>query len=636
MPDVNKSGEGSNNPDSMDQKPADLKTVRMVEEMFSEAKGWRRKFDVDWIENHKFLRGKQWKDKRPSYRHSEVLNFTHAAVQTIIPILTDARPNIEALPEEPSDLEFSELMTQILRSKWDREVWGERVAEAIIDSATVGSAISKISWNPDLLDGLGDLEFKVIDYMNFYPDPRATDINDGIGRYVIEATPTNVNEVRRRFPKKAKSIKGDVSSLDDAKTARLDLHDTRVRSAVDNLTLVHGETPRDDTNQDQVLLIECWMDSDEVIEKEIEQKDKDGKISKAFQQVKKYPRGRKILIANGILLEDVPNPYKHGKFPYTKLVDYIEPREFWGMGEVEQLKGPQIMINKIISYMMDTMILMSNPLWMVPTGSGVETENLINKPGLVVEYSGEERPHREQGVNMPAFITQTFDRLVNLFDKISGVHDVSQGVAPSGASGIAIDLLQEAAQTKLRLKGRNVDGWLTKSGQLMSSLVLQFYETPRVIRITNNEGAANFFKFAVDEIENESGEIQQIATIEESVPDGQGGILKEIRQIQIKSNLDLRISTGTELPLRKAKKAANAKELFAQGIIGPKELLEALEWPNPERTALEFEKKQEAAAQAEAEAALAEQQAVQQQQQQASAENQQLELVKQGVQPPPV
>ena len=94
----------------------------------------RAKFDGDWIENYKFFRGNQWTEKRPSYRHSEVLNFVHAAIQTIVPILTDRRPNIEALPENPSDFEFAEIMTQVLRGKWDRESWGQIVAEGIVDA----------------------------------------------------------------------------------------------------------------------------------------------------------------------------------------------------------------------------------------------------------------------------------------------------------------------------------------------------------------------------------------------------------------------------------------------------------------------------------------------------------------------
>lgn len=586
------------NPGFAEQPASERKIVRMVEDMYKEFKYWRSKYDVDWVDNNKFRRGRQWKDKKPTYRHSEVLNFTHAAIQTIVPILTDARPNIETIPEEPSDLEFSNIMTQIHRSKWDREQWGMNVAEGIVDMSESGSAIAKVEWNPELLDGLGDAEFKVIDYLHFYPDPRMTDINNNSGHACIEAVPTNVTEVKRRYPKKAKYVRGDITTLDTYKSARLDIHDVRIRSAVDNTTLIQGEHPRDDTNQDQVLLIECWMSSDEMIEKEIEKLDANGNVIKAFQQVKKYPRGRKIVIANGILLEDIPNPYRHGKFPYARLVDYIEPRQFWGQGEIEQLKGPQIMINKLISYTMDYLVLMANPIWMVPTNSGIETQNLINKPGLIVEHNPEGRPHRESGVNMPPFISQTFDRLVSLFDKISGVHDVSRGVAPSGYSGEAIDALQEAAQTKLRLKGRNIDNWLTQIGQLLNSLYLQFYQTPRVFRITNQEGVDKYFKFSVDEVSDESGEGPQSATITKLEPDETGNIIEKIQEIQIKSNLDLRITTGTELPLKKAKKEKNAKELFAQGIIDAKQLLEAMEWPNAEKVAMEYEQKKAAEAQA--------------------------------------
>jgi len=86
-----------------EQSAKDRKTVQMVEKLFSKYKQARYPYDSNWIENYKFFRGKQWKIARPSYRNSDVLNFIHSAIQTIVPIMTDNRPNIEAVPENPED-----------------------------------------------------------------------------------------------------------------------------------------------------------------------------------------------------------------------------------------------------------------------------------------------------------------------------------------------------------------------------------------------------------------------------------------------------------------------------------------------------------------------------------------------------
>jgi hypothetical protein len=584
-------------------------TVRMGEKMLKEAKRHRQKFDYNWIPNYEFFRGQQWNEKRPSYRHSEVLNVTWANIQSIIPILTDPRPNIEALPEEPSDFEFSEIMSQILRSKWDKEVWGQVVAEALIDSQIYGTAIAKVPWKPDMLDGLGDIGFELMDPLHFYPDPRARDINDDFGKYMIEAVPTDVEEIKRKYPKKGKLVSSDVTDMEGLRDQRHNIHDRNPRETVEGReTTVSGDYERKDDLHNKALLVTIWMHSDELVEQEIEESDKDGNKTKKYQSRKKYPRGRKIVFANGILLEDIENPYLDGKFPYTRLIDHNMPREFWGMGEIDQLKGPQRLINKISSYMMDILSLVGNPVWKVPLSSGVDTQNMTNQPGLIIPHNAGSEPKREPGV-MPSPVLQSMlNQFMQIYDKISGINDVSRGAIPSGMSGIAFDLASEAAQTKIRLKSRNLDAFLTKAGQLMVSRIMQFYQTTRIVRLTNNPNAPTFFKFAIDEIVDASGEVQeQIATVQpmEVIP-GQGVQSGPIQSIPIKSNLDLRITTGTELPLRKARKAQNAKELFGLGVIDEEELLDAMEWPNKEKTIEKFKARQQEAQALEAQAAEAE------------------------------
>lgn len=577
------------------------KVVRMVERMFRQAKKAREKRSTDWVSNYKFVWGKQWEQARPSYRHSEVLNFTHAAIQTIIPILTDTRPNIQTIPEEPSDYEFSELLNQILVSKWDRDMYSRIVSEAIVDASIYGTAISEQGFDPDRLLGLGDITFKTKDPAYCYPDPNAEDINDGIGKYFILAEPTDVSIVKRKYPKMAHLIKSDLSDIESAKTSKLDMDDYRIRSATDNLTLVQGDRSNDEEKSDQVLLITCYMHDDESEEQEIERQDEFGKTKKAFQQVKKYPNGRKIVMANGSLLEDGDNPYTDGKFPYARFVDYIRPREFWGQGEVEALKGPQMVINKLLSYVMDTIVIMGNPIWVVSTDSGVDTNNLFNVPGSVVEKNPSGEVRREAGVGMPPHILALFDRVTDLFDKISGIYEVSQGVAPSAnSSGLAIERLQEAAQTKLRLKNRNMEQWLTQVGQQLVSRILQFYTVPRVIRLTENQGAEKYFRFHVQESMDESGLVQRTAAVTPITQDPSGQFIEgEISQYEIRGNLDVKITTGTSLPFAKAQKTARARELLELGIMDEEDYLTAIEWPNKERILEKLRRRKDAAAAAE-------------------------------------
>jgi hypothetical protein len=618
---------GTKAPGRKAEQPEKAKhTVRMCEKWLTQAKRHRGLFDTNWVSNVKFAEGKQWRERRPSYRHSEVLNLTHAAIQSIIPILTDNRPNIETLPQEPDDFEFSEIMTQILRAKWDQRGFSQILAEGIVDLSTIGTVISKQEWDEEAQFGLGDYEFELVDPIHCYPDPNARDVNDKFCRRFQTAVPTDLEEVKRRYPKWAHLIKPNVGDMPLSQQARIETEDDyRVRSVSDYDMLLQSDRPRDAERPNQVLLITTYAHSDEVEEYEIMEKDKDGQEIKKFQTKKKFPNGRKIVHANGILLEDGENPFIDGKFPYARGVDHIRPRTFWGMGEVEQLRGPQEMINKLISYTMDVLILMGNPIWVVDSDSGVDTDNIVNQPGLVVEKNPNTEVRRESGVQLQPFILQTLDRLVNLFDQISGVNDVSRGATPSSnASGVAIDMLQEAAQTKLRLKSRNIEHWLTQVGKQHVARILQYYKIPRIVRLTGNEDAGKFFKVAIDEKVDEENESQMVMQIQEVGRNEETGemVSTDIREVVAKGNLDVIIATGTTLPFAKAKRESQATKLFEMGIYDEGDYLDDIQHPRRDKILQKLQERK----QGEAEAAQAEAQLGQQQQLE-------LEGLKQGIPP---
>jgi hypothetical protein len=575
----------------------DRKLIKKVERLFAEAKEHRKAYDENWIEYYKMFRGFQWREERPSYRHSEVINMIFQTIQSFVPIMTDSRPKTQFLPESPEDIALAEIMNDLNDSDWTKNNWLMQLTECIYDSHIYGTAFAHTGYDQTANGGIGNILFESEDPLYCYPDKNARDINDNRGRYFITAVPTDINEIKRKWPSKGKYVRPDIDN--DISNERRHLSKTKFKSPTENV-ISFESTPSLEPSQ-KALVITAWLKDDEFEEKEITRTGEDGEEVKSFQQVLKFPKGRKVVIADNLVLQDGKNPFDDGKFPYSRLVNYILPREFYGEGEVAQLKSPQIIFNKMVSFALDVLTLMGNPIWVVEEGA-IDTDNLFNAPGLIVEKPRGSEVRREEGVQLQPYVLQLIDRMRIWFDELSGATDITRGVKPAGVqAGVAIESLQQAAQTRIRQKSRNLDAFLQSAGQQYVSRVFQFYKAPRVIRLTNSEAATQFFKFSIEEDE-EGKKVAQTQRI--NVDEEKNVTLDDVEQMEIVGSFDIKVATGSLLPFSKIEKESKLLNLFDRQIIDDQEVLKGIEYPNweavlqrvQERRAAELQAQQAAAA----------------------------------------
>lgn len=604
-----------NGPTEYEPSPEDRKLIKMVERLFEKAKRHRNLYDNDWLDHYHLFRGKQWKESRPSYRHSEVINFIFRTIQSTVPMQVDARPRFEFLPEEPSDYEFSQILNEVAEADWQKKNWQEQLLEVVYDANFYGTGLSEVCHDEKANLGVGEVKYLSEDPFYCFPDPEARDVNTACGFFIV-AKPVEVHKLKKKYPDKKDFIRADL--LDLMKGSKTDFAPLKFRSPVDRKVLDTGSQTMDLVDKEKCLEITCYMtpefceDDYEEVEKSLRDPDS-GEEKAVYEQRARWPNGRKVVIANGVLLEADKPLYDDGKVPLQRYVNYLLPREFWGISEIEQLKGPQRMFNKVFCFALDVLTLMGNPIWKVPSTSGVDPENLTNRPGLVVEYDGDNPPMREEGVQLQPYVLQIAERLAEYVDSISGSQDVTRGIQPTGVTAAsAITALQEAANTRVRLKSKLLDGYLQQVGQAWLSRTLQYRTAPEIFRLTNAEGANKYFRMHVEP----NG-------YEKTGPDGQptgemgtrvhyqplepgGGIDPEKGKVyELAGKFDVRVSTGSSLPFNKAEKEQRLTKLFELGIVDAEEVLKGTEYPNWQAVLQRMEQKkmQEQQAQMEADAA---------------------------------
>lgn len=565
------------------------RTIKLVDQLYHKAKIARKPYDDKWLQYYRMFRGRQWKDQRPSYRHSEVVNLIFRAIQADVPVLMDSRPTIEFTPQEPGDFELSQVLNDLLESDWQAGNWLYKLTEAVYDAHFYGTGLASLKYDPDASNGLGRIIFQSEDVFCAFPDGNARDVNDK-ANFFVYAEPTSVDLLKREFPQVQQYIKSDLIDIAKRERAELSAEEVSYKAPSDGkrgLSTTDTQS-RNLDSKDDALRIACFIHDPEYCEDEVTDVDpQTGEPKVSYIQRLKYPNGRHIVTAGGVLCKDEPLEYEDKKFPYLRVTNYILPREFWGISEVEQLESPQIVFNKLVCFALDTLTIMGNPIWIVDKDSGVDTDNLFNRPGMIVEPNAGTRVERVEGVQLQPYVLQMIDRMKSWFDDVSGSSDVSRGIRPEGVTAAsAITALQEAQQVRLRQKSRNIDAFLNDFGKMYASRVFQFYSAPRVFRVTNDQNVSRYFKFHMDTVQTPdpaTGQMteQKVARIRnfELGDDGQHHLSDE-KTLQLRGEFDVRVQSGSSLPFEKNRIEQQSLALFDRNIIDAEEVMKNIKYPN--------------------------------------------------------
>jgi hypothetical protein len=584
------------------QSAEDQELVRVVMNKFTKFKKARAGYDKNWMHYYRMWRGDQWNGvKMPSHRQREVVNLIWSTIQSSQSEQVDVRPRIAYVPKNPQDEPMAQVLNDLVNADWERNNWLVPLTELILDAYVYGTGYGELGYDPDVDYGMGSTTFESGDPFYIYPDPNSNQINDRRSETFIKAEPVDTELVKREYPDKAELIKADIKDVLQSSKASINEYSYKTTNSDRDMPDTSMFTGTEQNQPNKTLVITCYLKPHDT--EDYEEEDDEGRITTLVKKV--YPFGRVVKIASGVVLEDTPKlPFANGLFPFVKYVNYVLPREFFGASEVEQLESPQRTFNKLINASLEILNLCGNPVWIVGTDSGIDTDSLVNRTGLVVEKEPGSEVSREAGVQLSGTALAFIDKFEGWFNEVSGRHEVSQGEAPGSVTAArAIEALQEAARTRVKQKQRNLDATIRDWGQQYADIVLEKYSKARVIRVTDDQDGTKFFRFSTEKVMGEDGREVTKASVRDFIrnPDGVLVLDGEVKEMLIADRFDVNVATISGLPFAQAQKKEQVVQLFQLGIIDEREVLEQIEYPNIEQAMARLEERKAAQAQAEAE-----------------------------------
>lgn len=520
------------------QRQAEVRYVNKLNGLYQESSSAKEVISKNWLDYTAFLRGEQWPSRRPTHKVSAVLNFMLENVERKTALLTDAKPIPKVTPKNDRYQDDADVLNGILRFIFDNSEFEQANTEMVEYGQVFGSGFMSALRVQDTPSDIGDISVVAHDPRAVYIDPMV--LRSYLlckGEYTIIEDLWPLEKAKDLYPKRADLILPDdglsMYQTNASKPSFLSRFTQVFRAREDNVA--KSEIPR-------VHMREFWL------------RDRSGRFEK---------NSRKTMLAGNVIADDGSNPYSDGEFPQEMFTWHTDFHSAWGWGDVELLKNPQQIQNKIMASMVENMALMSNAIWIGDADalSKEDWAKLTNAPGSYIKKKPGRELRREPGVPFPDYILRMLEYVGISKDTMTGMVDVMRGIRTGQvSSGVGIESLQLMGQALIRLRSRAVESLQSRIGRKLVSRVYQYMKPEQIKSIILQQAKGTELKEVSSEL------LKPIAN----------------RSMDWQKRFIFSIEPGSSLGLAKTQKRIESMRLREMGDIDRRALLEDLEYPHRE------------------------------------------------------
>lgn len=474
------------------------------------------------------------------------------AVEKRISLLIENLPRPQVSPRQAGQEDLVGALNYFINEVLDQNRFDLTIGKIALDMARFNIGILKVTmcdYGTGPFGLPGKIEITKTDPRYVWPDPYAKSWRWSDMKYLVVAEPQDLSDVRLKHGKLARRVKADLYSSRNENTMDQDLNYPTLTESTSGFGGTIGERER-------VLVKECWLQDYSMME--VPQEDENGNPvfdsegNPLMNTVMRYPRGRLIVTANGVLLQDCHNPFQHPCPPYAFFLNRLSTRMF-SYGDIELLARLEDKINTIHKDCLRNARVNINAPWLIDNGAFDSPEMynaLTNEEGLIIIKSPNAQVSRISPAELPQFVFPLMSWLTGIFNDLSGVSNIMQGQLEKGSqlSATAISDLQGAASANLRLKGRLFETGLEELGYLLSFDVRDVYSSEKEFTLVDPK-------------------------------DGKQKVIKW-RPAELDGEYPVEVSAGSSLPGAKAGAQSQAMLLFDHDLIDRQAALDQMQYPN--------------------------------------------------------
>lgn len=220
-----------------------------------------------------------------------------------------------------------------------------------------------------------------------------------------------------------------------------------------------------------------------------------------------------------LVIENMANPYEHGRLPIHTLLDHDYVNQLYGIGELDPIRSMQIAHNQNLNMRLDNVrLILDSPMQAKKSAlKHAHTWKFNRSQIMVVDNDGDIKRFE-----IPDTTGQTFQSTANFFKdsmgRAMGRFDIlSRTEQPQDRTATEIKAALGEQNARLKYKETNVDIFIESVVTQWMQLNQQFLTQPKVIRIVGKEALESLEKDP-EMIDGNTGEVKDVQVGKKKMP----------------------------------------------------------------------------------------------------------------------